>query len=142
MEDRVNHPSHYTGTFRSRGVECIDITRHMSFDRGNAIKYIWRAGLKDSSEGSAKAIEDLRKAKFYIEDIRRHGLVEYDTSKSMAAWSLVQEPDESDRFNWLKFKAIDILVAGDEPYTDEVNEMLRLLGFAVEHDEFESGAPF
>jgi len=42
-------------------VECIQITRHMNFCLGNAMKYIWRAGLKGD------AVEDLRKAVFYIQ---------------------------------------------------------------------------
>ncbi|HEY7709056.1 MAG TPA: DUF3310 domain-containing protein, partial [Candidatus Entotheonella sp.] len=42
--DNVNHPPHYT-THQS-GVECIQITEHMGFCLGNAIKYIWRADLK------------------------------------------------------------------------------------------------
>lgn len=57
--DPVNHPSHYTQ--HPSGVECIQITEHMNFCRGNAIKYIWRAGEKGSE------IQDLEKAKWYIE---------------------------------------------------------------------------
>lgn len=66
--DPVNHPSHYTSD--PSGVECITITRHRNFNVGNAIKYLWRAGLKDDPAQTAKAkrIEDLRKAVFYIED--------------------------------------------------------------------------
>lgn len=51
-------PAHY-----QRGdlpVECIEVTTHMNFNRGNAIKYIWRAGLKGSET------EDLRKAIRYL----------------------------------------------------------------------------
>ena len=59
--DPVNHPSHYAETVP--GVECIDVTKHFSFCRGNAIKYLWRAGKKDA----AKTVEDLRKAIWYIE---------------------------------------------------------------------------
>lgn len=65
MNDPVNHPSHYTSD--PSGVECIQITRHRNFNIGNAIKYLWRAGLKDS-DTSGKHIEDLRKAVFYIND--------------------------------------------------------------------------
>lgn len=54
----VNHPKHYTQ--HPSGVECIQITEHMNFCLGNAIKYIWRASLKNG-------IEDLEKAKWYIE---------------------------------------------------------------------------
>lgn len=59
-DDPVNHPSHYTA--HPSGVECIEITRHMNFNCGNAVKYIWRADLKGSS------LEDLKKAAFYIAD--------------------------------------------------------------------------
>lgn len=59
MSDPVNKPYHYTN--HPSGVECIEITEHMNFCLGNAIKYIWRAGLKN-----ANAIEDLMKAEFYI----------------------------------------------------------------------------
>lgn len=57
--DPVNHPKHYTS--HPSGVECIQVTEHMGFNLGNAVKYIWRADLK------ADAIEDLRKARWYIE---------------------------------------------------------------------------
>ena len=59
MSDPVNHPKHYTD--HPSGVECITITEHMNFCLGNAVKYIWRA---DSKNG---AIEDLRKARWYID---------------------------------------------------------------------------
>lgn len=65
-DDPVNHPSHYTSD--PSGVECITITRHRNFNIGNAIKYLWRAGLKESDKGLVKQVEDLRKAVFYIED--------------------------------------------------------------------------
>jgi hypothetical protein len=57
--DPVNHPSHYTG--HPSGIECIQITEHMDFCVGNAVKYLWRAGLKHN------AVEDLEKAKWYID---------------------------------------------------------------------------
>ena len=63
--DMVNHPPHYTSD--PSGVECITITRWRNFNIGNAIKYLWRAGLKDS-ENPNKTIEDLEKAIFYIKD--------------------------------------------------------------------------
>ena len=69
-EDRVYHPSHYTWLKELCGIEVIDITRHMDFDLGNAIKYILRAGHK-TEEGmtdSEKQIEDLKKARFYLDD--------------------------------------------------------------------------
>ena len=68
--DKVNHPSHYCCLKELCGIEVIDITRHLDFDLGNAVKYILRAGRK-SEEGYSnidKTIEDLQKAIFYIND--------------------------------------------------------------------------
>jgi hypothetical protein len=63
-QDMINQPPHYTS--HPSGVECIQITEHMSFCLCNAVKYIWRADLK----GNAQA--DLLKAMWYIDrEIRR-----------------------------------------------------------------------
>ena len=59
-QDSVNHPRHYNS--HPSGIECIDVVEHMGFNLGNAIKYIWRAGLKSSDP-----VEDLRKAIWYAE---------------------------------------------------------------------------
>jgi len=56
----VNHPNHYCA--HPSGIECIEVTRHYNFNVGNAIKYLWRAGLKDD------AVQDLEKAIWYIND--------------------------------------------------------------------------
>lgn len=68
--DNVNHPSHYTWLKEKCGIEVIDITRHMDFDLGNAIKYILRSGHKKDASltNNQKEIEDLRKAIWYIND--------------------------------------------------------------------------
>lgn len=66
--DKVNHPDYYCS--HPSGIECITITRHHNFSIGNAIKYLWRAGLK-KEEGLTsinKEIEDLKKAVWYIND--------------------------------------------------------------------------
>lgn len=67
-KDNVNHPKYYTSD--PSGIECIDITRHRNFNVGNAIKYLWRAGLKIDADKSSinKQIEDLEKAVWYIVD--------------------------------------------------------------------------
>jgi hypothetical protein len=57
--DNVNHPSHYTAY---KGVEVIDLTEQMNFNKGNAVKYIARAGLKSPET----ELEDLMKAAWYI----------------------------------------------------------------------------
>lgn len=59
--DPVNHPSHYKAT---RGPEVIEMVRHMNFNRGNAVKYIARAGFKNPDT----EIEDLQKAIWYLND--------------------------------------------------------------------------
>jgi len=57
--DPVNNPGHYT----QGSVEVIELTENLNFCRGNAVKYICRAGIKDPD----KEVEDLEKAKWYIE---------------------------------------------------------------------------
>lgn len=70
--DPVNHPSHYTSHPArcecGRGIECIQITEHLGFCVGNAIKYLWRADLKHDDGG----LEDLKKARWYVDrEIRK-----------------------------------------------------------------------
>lgn len=59
-ENAVTHPSHYT----DGGIETITYidAKGLNFCRGNAVKYISRAGKKDP----AKEIEDLQKAVWYL----------------------------------------------------------------------------
>lgn len=59
MADNINHPTHYNS--HPSGVECIDIVEHFGFNVGNAIKYLWRAGLKGDT------LEDLKKAAWYVQ---------------------------------------------------------------------------
>ncbi len=56
--DMVNHPPHYTQ--HPSGVECIQVTEHMNFCLGNAIKYLWRTDHKNG-------LEDLKKARWYLD---------------------------------------------------------------------------
>lgn len=62
MPEAVNHPDHYNE--HPSGVECITIVRHMNFNLGNVVKYVWRAGLKDKTP----TIQDLKKAAWYLND--------------------------------------------------------------------------
>jgi hypothetical protein len=59
-KDMVNHPPHYNA--HPSGIECIEITRHMNFNLGNVIKYLWRSDHKDAE------LEDLKKAAWYLND--------------------------------------------------------------------------
>jgi hypothetical protein len=57
--DPVQKPAHYN--LHPSGVEAIEITEHYNFNIGNAIKYLWRAGLK-----SEDPKQDMEKAIWYI----------------------------------------------------------------------------
>ncbi len=109
MTDPVNHPKHYTE--HPSGVECIEITEHMNFNCGNAVKYIWRADLKGDS------IENLSKAEWCIrrEIARRKKIEEIESTNPLdlflntACQITGDELDEigledlvSDFNNWLK----------------------------------------
>lgn len=59
MTDSVNHPSHYADGW-SNGAEVIDITENLNFNKGNAVKYLARAGKK------VNELEDLNKAAWYV----------------------------------------------------------------------------
>lgn len=59
LTDNVNHPAHYIGF--SNGAEIIDITENLSFNLGNVVKYVSRAGRKTDDP-----FEDLYKAEFYL----------------------------------------------------------------------------
>jgi hypothetical protein len=55
----VNHPRHYTA--HPSGVEAITVCEHFNFNVGNAMKYLWRAGLKGD------AVVDLEKGRWYVD---------------------------------------------------------------------------
>lgn len=74
--DNVNKPKHYRS--HPSGVECIQVTEHMGFNLGNAMKYIWRCDEKWD------AIEDLKKARWYLnrEIERRESINGKESSES------------------------------------------------------------
>lgn len=108
QHNAVNHPSHYNtnnpiirvkcecGKVIEVPVECIDVIRDMPTWKGNAVKYLWREGLK-SEEGMSpidKEIEDCRKAVWYILDhisnlekkklcLENKGLIDCGNSETM-----------------------------------------------------------
>ena len=66
MANNIDHPVHYNS--HPSGVECIDIAEHYNFNVGNAIKYLWRAGIKKEQGLSdlEKELEDIDKAIWYL----------------------------------------------------------------------------
>lgn len=61
MSEQVNHPKHYNN--HPASIECITVVEHFNFNLGNAIKYIWRAGMKPGVD----TLTDLRKSAWYIQ---------------------------------------------------------------------------
>jgi len=59
-KEKINHPSHYN----MGKIEVIDFIedQDLNFNRGNAVKYIARAGVKDI----ATELDDLKKAVWYM----------------------------------------------------------------------------
>jgi hypothetical protein len=60
--EAVDHPKHYNS--HPSGIECIDVVRHLNFNVGNAMKYLWRCGIKDGDT----EVQDLMKAAWYIQN--------------------------------------------------------------------------
>lgn len=83
--DPVNHPRHYTQ--HPSGVECIEITEHMNFCVGNAIKYLWRADEKGG-------LEDLKKAAWYINREIQKREKAYEVAKAPPSISPIAVVDE------------------------------------------------
>ena len=112
--DAVNHPKHYTS--HPSGVECIQITEHMGFNLGNALKYIWRADLKGD------AIEDLKKARWYIER-------ELEKREGKPADGATTTSDAFDDASWIEWKGGEQPV----PYHTVVEVLSRgnILGRAI-----------
>lgn len=70
VDNRVNHPSHYTWLKELCGIEVIDITRHMNFNLGQILKYILRLGRKNDNNFSnyEKILSDLHKSEYYLKN--------------------------------------------------------------------------
>lgn len=90
QHDNVNHPQHYTQGIN--GHECIEFSRCLDFDLGNAFKYVWRAGHKDNGQ------EDLDKAIWYLKDWQDNHKYdkEYESDPSWLATNQMQDMQRSD----------------------------------------------
>ena len=62
-KEQVNHPKHYGGEDNTYDAIKVIDAWDLGFSLGNTVKYISRAGKKDPE----KEIEDLKKAKFYLD---------------------------------------------------------------------------
>lgn len=87
--DPVERPRHYAS--HPSGVECIELTRWMTFAVGNAVKYVWRADLKNGRQ-------DYEKALWYLRDAVRHAVFPFILGGSSGCSQVLQlvveaEPD-------------------------------------------------
>lgn len=104
MNDNVNNPAHYCS--HPSGVECIELTRLMGFCRGNALKYLWRAGQKGATN------EDLSKAQWYLADVMDNHLVAiYDGTERRQLELLLKQLYEHDPLE--KIKLFERIIFGE-----------------------------
>jgi len=107
--DAVNHPTHYN--VHPSGIECIQITEHMNFCLGSAIKYLWRAGLK-----SGNTAQDLEKAVWYIN--RELNRLDDKELVKVVSERLSQEKPDNDIASWVEFvNQIDVTERDDNELT-------------------------
>lgn len=116
MADAVNHPAHYAPIFGFCPIECIDIARHLDFCRGNAFKYVWRAGLKGEPE---KAIEDCETAKFYM----NRAIEMEDTVTARAVFSIIRMPEEKSSIARIKYNVLREILADKFFANDAINTL-------------------
>ena len=141
--EHVNHPKHYNS--HPNGIECINIIRHYTCDIANAIKYLWRAGLKPEmgKEDAEKEIEDLKKALWYIEDYKKN--FKRDDESIMAPImsmtlkkEIVPGVPMSMSDNWVKVQTGHSIKDIIEPYSKDIAIALGCLlhvGFIYENHE-------
>jgi hypothetical protein len=77
-DEKINHPRHYRGGSKWEVIKIIMIYG-LSFNLGNVVKYVLRAGVKNQ----VTRIEDLKKARFYLEYeiMRLQGELDYLVSE-------------------------------------------------------------
>lgn len=67
MSNKIEHPDYYN----NGKIQVIDFISDqlLDFSLGNVVKYVCRAGLKvqDNESALEKKIEDLKKARFYLQ---------------------------------------------------------------------------
>ena len=116
MADAVNHSAHYAPIFEARQIECLDIARYLDFCRGNAFKYVWRAGLKGEPE---KAIEDCEKAKFYMCRALEMG----DTVTARSVFSIIRMPEEKSSIARIKYNVLREILMDKFFANDAINAL-------------------
>ena len=116
MADAVNQSAHYAPILEARQIECLDIARYLDFCRGNAFKYVWRAGLKGEPE---KAIEDCEKAKFYMARALEMG----DTVTARSVFSIIRMPEEKSSIARIKYNVLREILMDKFFANDAINAL-------------------
>jgi rRNA processing protein Krr1/Pno1 len=123
MNDLVNHPAHYESGYTAE-IECIDVAQHLTFCRGNAFKYVWRCGKKGDS---LKAIEDLKKALWYIQYERCHIFgASSGISIALNVLNLIKPEEGMPMFEKMRLRALLAIVHSDGADT-AVTKMIAVL---------------
>lgn len=121
MSDSINHPPHYAGIDVT--IECIDLTRHLNFQLGNAIKYLWRAGKKGGKE---QEIEDFKKSAWYLQDYLDHpGLVSNSDAAAEIAWLCFKNQIPAQKDDWINIRTK--LAATIILHRDKIPDVMAIL---------------
>ena len=79
----AENPAHYKS--HPSGIECIQVIYPLFYGAGNAIKYLWRLGMKDSD------LQELIKAMWYVQhaieaDMQQADVMPYDSAMALHVW--------------------------------------------------------
>lgn len=113
MKDNIN-PNHY----KTRKHECIEFTRLLNFNLGNAFKYIWRFEHKNGKE-------DLEKAVWYLKDQIRTRLKRQMLSRSR--YDKMEDSLRCCEFGYLRYRALDCILYA--AYTQDCDVMFTAIHF-------------
>jgi len=109
----IDHPKHYNS--HPSGIECIDVAETLNFCLGNALKYLMRAGLKDSSTRKT----DLEKAKWYIQRNTKNGIGPFTIDSACVK--------------------VGVILMFEQPYSILARFMLALMSTRTEEFEAQMG---
>lgn len=113
--DPVNHPTHYTDSFDTLPVECIDLTQYQTFCAGNVTKYLFRCGQKDIGDNG---YQDFKKAIWYFKQHNKLPIKYHFTGNESVAQAIFStkfpEPDrEKDPIKFMRWRLIDFCIGED-----------------------------
>ena len=143
--DPVSHPEHYNA--HPSGVECVEMTKLMNFNLGNAFKYLHRRLLKGDP------VENMRKAEFYLNaelGLRRsmrsvaarlsRRLVSRESAWGRAGNAVIRRPEWEP---YRKYLATEVnTIRGCVEDDDPIAEELAAVSDAKECIVIASGMPF